>query len=143
MSNLSRLVLVVWMFVVLILSSTYTASLSSALTVRRLQPAVTDVKELIKNEAYVGCQEGSFIIDFLKSQGFEESKIRTYKSPENCDEALTKGSKNGGISAFFDVAPYTNIFLSKYCNKYLIFGPSHRTDGFAYVSTSPDYVIHE
>ncbi|KAK4365779.1 hypothetical protein RND71_013659 [Anisodus tanguticus] len=132
LNNLARLFVVVWMFVILILSSTYTASLSSRLTVQRIQPSITDVNELIKNRDFVGCQEGSFIVDFLKKQGFEGSRIRTFTSPDDCDEALSKGSKNGGISAFYDVIPYSKLFLSKHCDKYMTVGPTHRTDGFAF-----------
>lgn len=136
MNNLARLVVVVWMFVILILSSTYTASLSSRLTVQRLQPSIADVDELIKNREFVGCQEGSFIVDFLKKQGFEGSRIRTFTSPYDCNEALAIGSKNGGISAFYDVIPYSKHFLSKHCDKYMAVGPTHRTDGFAFVRTT-------
>lgn len=92
------------------------------------------MEALIKNGNYVGHQEGSFIADLLKGLGFEESKLKPYKFADECSEALTKGSKNGGISAFFDVAPHTKLFLSKYCNKYMTVGPTYRTDGFAFVS---------
>lgn len=132
--NLICLVLVTWAFVANLLISTYTASLSSRLTVQRLQPAVTDVMKLIRSGDYIGCQEGSFLVDFLKGLGFEESKIRTYKSTHDCDEALTNGSSNGGISAYFDVLPHINLFLSEFCGKYMIVGPTYRTGGFAFVS---------
>ncbi|KAL2478805.1 glutamate receptor 2.6 [Forsythia ovata] len=130
--NLICLVLVTWAFVASLLISTYTASLSSRLTVQRLQPAVTDVMKLIRSGDYIGCQEGSFLIDFLKGLGFEESKIKTYKSTDDCDEALTKGSSNGGISAYFDVLPHINILLTEFCGKYMIVGPTYRTGGFAF-----------
>ncbi|CAI9764829.1 unnamed protein product [Fraxinus pennsylvanica] len=130
--NLICLVLVTWAFVANLLISTYTASLSSRLTVQRLQPAATDVMELIRSRNYIGCQEGSFLVDFLKGLGFEESKIRTYKSTRDCDEALTKGSSNGGISAYFDVLPHIMLFLSEFCGKYMIVGPTYRTGGFAF-----------
>ncbi|CAA3014999.1 glutamate receptor -like [Olea europaea subsp. europaea] len=129
--NLICLVLVTWAFVANLLISTYTASLSSRLTVQRLQPAVTDVMKLIRSGDYIGCQEGSFLVDFLKGLGFEESKIRTYKSTHDCDEALTNGN-NGGISAYFDVLPHINLFLSEFCGKYMIVGPTYRTGGFAF-----------
>ncbi|KAL2478804.1 glutamate receptor 2.5 [Forsythia ovata] len=133
------LVLVGWAFVASLLISTYTASLSSRLTVQRLQPTVADVKELIKSGDYVGCQQGSFLVDFLKGLGFEESKIRTYKCTEDCHEALSKGSSNGGISAYFDVLPHIMLFLTQYCGKYMIVGPTYRTDGFgfAFPKSSP------
>ncbi|CAK9146062.1 unnamed protein product [Ilex paraguariensis] len=71
-SNLTRLVVVVWVFVMLIFSSSYTASLSSRLTAQRFRPTIKDVKELLENGHNVGCQEGSFMVDRLKGKGFEE-----------------------------------------------------------------------
>lgn len=138
-SNLARFVVVVWLFVVLILNSTYTASLSARLTVQRLQPAVTDVKELIRRGDYVGCHEGSFVPDLLLKLGFDKTKIRTYKHPEDTHEALSKGSQKGGngISVFFSVKSYTKLFLSKYCDKYTAVGPTYHTKGFAFVSSPP------
>lgn len=132
-SNLARLVVVVWMFVVLILNSTYTASLSSRLTVQRLRPDIADVKELIRKGHSVGCYQGSFVCDILRGVGFEDSKIKMYRFPEDYEEALSIGSKSGNISAFFDVLPYSKLFLAKYCDKYTIVGPTYRTEGFAFV----------
>ncbi|KAL0428928.1 UNVERIFIED_CONTAM: Glutamate receptor 2.8 [Sesamum radiatum] len=130
--SLLCLVLVTWAFVASLLNSTYTASLSSRLTVQRLQPTITDVKQLIKNGDYVGCQEGSFLVSFLRKLGFHQSKIKTYKSAEDCNEALVLGSENGGISAYYDVLPHIRMILSQYCGKYMIVGPTYRTDGFAF-----------
>ncbi|XP_073137095.1 glutamate receptor 2.2-like [Henckelia pumila] len=127
----ARGVVVVWMFVVLILSSTYTASLSARLTVQRLSPSVTDANELIRTGVYVGCQSGSFLVEYLEHLGFDKSKIRTYKKPELCAEALSKGSENGGIAALFSTRPYTNLFLSKYGDKYTTVGQTYPTDGYA------------
>ncbi|XP_060206070.1 glutamate receptor 2.8-like [Lycium barbarum] len=132
-SNLARLVVVVWLFVILILNSTYTASLSSRLTVQRLRPAIADVKELIRKGHSVGCYQGSFVCDILRGMGFKDSKIKMYRLPEDYKEALSYGSKSDNISAFFDVVPYSKLFLSKYCDKYTIVGPTFRTDGFAFV----------
>ncbi|KAK3032401.1 hypothetical protein RJ639_036418 [Escallonia herrerae] len=49
-SNLARFVLIIWFFLVLILTQSYTASLASMLTVQKLQPVITDVNELLKNK---------------------------------------------------------------------------------------------
>ncbi|KAK6140563.1 hypothetical protein DH2020_025694 [Rehmannia glutinosa] len=132
-SNLARLVLVIWIFVVLILSSTYTASLSARLTAWQLQQADTNINVLIRNGDYVGCRKGSFIVNYLQSLGFEESKIRIYDSLDDFDVALDKGSAKGGITAFFSRTPHTDLFLSKYCNKYMKVGIPYSTQGFAYV----------
>ncbi|XP_073137096.1 glutamate receptor 2.8-like [Henckelia pumila] len=128
-TNLARVVVGVWMFVVLILASTYTASLSARLTIQRLSPSITEANELIQSGAYVGCHNGSFIVDYLKHLGFDESKIKTYRKPELSQEALS----NGGIAALFSTRPYTNLFLLHYGDKYMTVGETYPTDGFAFV----------
>ncbi|KAE8720326.1 Apoptosis inhibitory protein 5 isoform 1 [Hibiscus syriacus] len=54
-SNLNRVVVVVWLFVVLILNSSYTASLTSMLTMQRLEPNVTDIEWLKRANVKIGC----------------------------------------------------------------------------------------
>lgn len=141
-ANLLCLILVAWALVASLLNSTYTASLSSRITLARLQPTVTDVAQLQKTGAYVGCQEGSFLVGFLVKLGYDESKIKTYQSAEACVDALSLGSENGGISAYFDVVPHIRLLLSHYCGKYMMVGPIHRTDGFAFVSNFHFFNIH-
>nr|GLL23299.1 glutamate receptor 2.1-like isoform X3 [Ipomoea trifida] len=130
-SNLSRFMIIVWTLVVLVLISSYTASLASMLTVQQLQPTVTDVKDLIKNGKYVGCQDGSFVSGMLKTV-FGTTKVRHYSSLEEYDEALTKGSENGGVDAIMDELPYLRIFLLKYHRKYTTVGPTYHTAGFGF-----------
>ncbi|XP_052209397.1 glutamate receptor 2.3-like [Diospyros lotus] len=126
-SNLGRFVVIVWCFVALILTQSYTASLTSMLTVQQIQP--TDLSELIKKNEKVGCQEGSFIKKILKQLGFDESRsIKIYKSSEELDELL----RNGSVAAAFDEIPYIKVFLSKYCSKYTMLPPTNRTDGFGF-----------
>ncbi|KAJ8758543.1 hypothetical protein K2173_000264 [Erythroxylum novogranatense] len=132
-SNLARFVIVIWCFVVLILTQSYTASLTSLLTVQKLQPTVTDVKELIRTGAYVGYLQGSFVLGLLKNLGFDESKLLVYRTLEEWDALFTKGSGNGGIAAAFDEVPYINLFLAKYCSKYTTVEPTFKTDGFGFV----------
>ncbi|KAL0393891.1 UNVERIFIED_CONTAM: Glutamate receptor 2.7 [Sesamum latifolium] len=132
-SNLARFVLIIWFLVVLILTQSYTASLASMLTVQKLQPTVNDVNVLIRNKEYVGYMQGSFIFGLLKKMNFDESRLVEYKSPEELDELLTKGSGNGGIAAAFHEIPYIKLFLSKYCSKYMMVEPIHKADGFGFV----------
>ncbi|KAF8035517.1 hypothetical protein BT93_C1520 [Corymbia citriodora subsp. variegata] len=132
-SNLTRLVLTVWVFVVLILTQSYTASLSSFLTVQRLTPKFVDVQDLVRNHLYVGYQKGSFVRGLLVRQlNFEESRLIPYGSPEEYHDALSKGSGNGGVAAIFDELPFIKIFLARYCNKYKMVGPTYKTDGFGF-----------
>nr|XP_034917814.1 glutamate receptor 2.8-like [Populus alba] len=134
-SNLSRAVVIIWCFVVLILTQSYTASLTSLLTVQQLRPTVTDVHELIKKGEYVGYQHGCFVKGILLDLGFDESKLIVYNTTEQWDDLLSKGSGNGGIAAAFDEVPYTRLFLSKYCSKYAMIDPTFKTDGFGFVSS--------
>ncbi|RVW72738.1 Glutamate receptor 2.7 [Vitis vinifera] len=107
-SNLARFVVIIWFFVVLILTQSYTASLTSMLTVQQLKPTITDINELIKNGERVGYQKGSFVYEFLKSS-------------------------DGGIAAAFEEIPYVKLFLAKYCSKYTAVQPTYKFDGFGFV----------
>lgn len=126
--------MVVWIFVVLILTQSYTASLTSMLTVQQLKPEVQDVKELIKKGEPVAYQQGSFVQGLLKQIGFKEAQLKSYKGCEELDELLSKGSKNGGVAAVFDEIPYMRLFLGSYCHKYSMVQPTYKTGGFGFVS---------
>ncbi|KAG5538083.1 hypothetical protein RHGRI_025240 [Rhododendron griersonianum] len=133
-SNLSRFVIIVWVFVVLVLTSSYTASLTSMLTVQKLKPSVTNISDLILSKEYVGYQQGSFVKGLLKNKTFDTSKLKDYGTFEQYDEALSNGSKNGGVAAIIDELPYIRLFLSnpKYCAKYTMVGPFYKTAGFGF-----------
>ena len=135
-SNLSRFVLIVWVFVVLVLTSSYTASLTSRLTVQKLKPTVTDITDLIKSEHCVGYQKGSFVAEFLMNIGFNPTNLKNYSTLEEFDDALSRGSRNGGVDAIIDEIPYARLFLARYCTKYTLVGPIHKTTGFGFVSLS-------
>ncbi|KAM3375169.1 glutamate receptor 2.9 [Capsicum galapagoense] len=131
-SNFTRFVLIVWVFVVLVLTSSYTASLTSMLTVQQLQPTITDLNDLIKTGEYVGYQKGSFVKDILKHMKFDSSKFRSYSTLEEYNDALSRGSKNGGVGAIVDELPYLRLFLNKYCRKYIMVGPTYKAAGFGF-----------
>lgn len=131
-SNLSRFVVIVWVFVVLILTSSYTASLTSMLTVQQLQPAVAEIGDLIKKGDYVGYLADSFVKGLLLNLGFDKSRLRPYRSPQQYAEALSKGSNNGGVSAIVDEIPYLRVFLKDYCGNYTMAGPTYKTGGLGF-----------
>ncbi|TVU12247.1 hypothetical protein EJB05_45882, partial [Eragrostis curvula] len=128
----SKVVVVIWCFVMLVLVQSYTASLSSLLTAQRLQPSVTDPRQLLRNGDYVGYQNGSFVHALLRRLQFDEHKIKVLSTLEEYADALRKGSKHGGVSAIFDEIPYLNSFLSQYGKEFQIVGPIDRTDGFGF-----------
>ncbi|EOY29255.1 Glutamate receptor [Theobroma cacao] len=133
-SNLARFVVIIWCFVVLILTQSYTASLTSLLTVQQLQPTVTYIQELLKKEKKVGFLKGSFIEGILKGRfRFPESQLIEYQSPEELHDLFTKGSANGGVAATLNEIPYMKLFLAKYWFKYTAVEPKLRTNGFGFV----------
>ncbi|CAI9094780.1 OLC1v1030576C1 [Oldenlandia corymbosa var. corymbosa] len=132
-SNSARFVLIIWFWVVVILIQSYTASLTSMLTVQQLQPTVTNVNELLKNKAYVGYQKGSFVTAMLVRMGFEKFRLVEYNSVDELHKLFTIESGNGGIAAAFDEIPYMKLFLATYCNQYTTVQPTYKTDGFAFV----------
>ncbi|XVF47776.1 hypothetical protein PTKIN_Ptkin03bG0137900 [Pterospermum kingtungense] len=137
-TNCSRMVLVLWIFLAFILMQSYTANLSSILTVNQLQPTIPTIKEL--RTRYVGYQNLSFVKDFLINQlEFKENMLKPYGSVDDYEEALSKGSDNEGVSAIFDEIPYIKLFLAEYTTGYMMVGPTYRTDGlgFAFPIGSP------
>ncbi|TYG60105.1 hypothetical protein ES288_D07G041500v1 [Gossypium darwinii] len=132
-SNLSRFVVIIWCFVVLVLTQSYTASLTSLLTVEQLQPTVTDINQLLKRRESVGFLSASFVKDTLLEMKFDESHIKKYGTLEELHDLFTEGSAKGGISAALDEIPYIRLFLSKYCGKYTTVKPTFKTDGFGFV----------
>ncbi|XP_068307398.1 glutamate receptor 2.8-like [Pyrus communis] len=132
-SNLARCVVIIWCFLVLILTQSYTASLASLLTVQHLQPTVTDVNLLLKNGHNVAYQSDSFVLGILKQLRFPDEKIKTFRSPEELNELFQNGNKKDGISAAFDENPYMKLFIAKYCSKYTMVEPTFKADGFGFV----------
>lgn len=129
-SNLARIVLIIWFFVVLILQQSYTASLSSILTVEQLQPTLNDLTELARTNDKVGYLVDSFMPNLLKGMNFDETRLIPYNSADEYNEALS----NGTVAAVVDEIPYLKVFLHKYCDKYTMVGPTYKTDGFGFVS---------
>ncbi|KAM0069742.1 putative periplasmic binding protein-like I [Helianthus debilis subsp. tardiflorus] len=127
-SNLSRFVVIVWVFVVLVLQTSYIASLTSMLTIQQLQPAFKDIHDLMRQGDNVGYREGSFVAQMLRDMGFEDAKLKGYDSLETYDHALS----NGSVSAIFDELPYLKLFLANHRNKYMMVGPTYKSAGFGF-----------
>ena len=125
----------------MILTQSYTASLTSLLTFEQLQPTVTDVRVLIKKGEYVGYQKGSFVLGLLLDLGFDKSKLLEYSSAEECHRLFSKGSGNGGIAASFDELAYIKLILSRCCSKYTMIDPKFKTGGLGFVSSLSYLVI--
>lgn len=136
MSTLGRLVLLIWLFVVLIINSSYTASLTSMLTVQQLTSHIKGIDSLIESREPIGYQEGSFAFNYLNEQlNIPKSLLIPLHSEEGYDEALRKGPSNGGVAAIVDERAYMELFLSSRC-EYTIVGQEFTKNGWGFVSIS-------
>ncbi|KAF5197310.1 Glutamate receptor 2.2 [Thalictrum thalictroides] len=108
-------------------------SLYKLLTEDNGQSNIKDARDLVKSGVYVGYQKGSLVEMLLKQLNFDESQLKVYNSLEEYDEALSKGSKKGGVTAIFDEIPYIKLLLTKYCGKYKRIGRPIEMDGFGLV----------
>lgn len=139
MSGLGRLVMLIWLFVVLILTSSYTASLTSILTVQQLSSPITGIDSLKASDEPIGFQVGSFAEHYLAEDlGIAKSRLIALGSPEEYANALLLGPKKGGVAAIVDERPYVEIFLSSQCTFRIVGQEFTRSGwGFAYPRDSP------
>ncbi|KAG6502757.1 hypothetical protein ZIOFF_035044 [Zingiber officinale] len=138
-STLTRFVLIVWMFVVLIINSSYTAGLTSLLTVRQLSSNIKGLESLISGSYPIGFQVGSFVRDYMiEDLSIDESRLVPLNGPNEYADALDLGPQNGGVAAVVDELPYVELFLSDNC-RYMTVGQEFTRSGwgFAFPRDSP------
>ncbi|WCJ31132.1 glutamate receptor 2 [Euphorbia peplus] len=126
----TRFVLTPWLFLILIVTSTYTANLSSMLTNPQLEPTKMSVSSLKRTNATVGCDGSSFNFWYLKEVlGFKEDNIKNISSPDDFTNSLS----NGKIRVAFMLSPHAKVFVSEHCKEFTISGPTFKLTGFGYV----------
>ncbi|GAB4838671.1 hypothetical protein Ancab_028215 [Ancistrocladus abbreviatus] len=112
-STLGRMVLVIWLFVVLIIQSSYTASLTSILTVQQLSSTIKGIDSLMVSTEPIGFQVGSFAENYLNNElSIPRSRLVPLNSPEEYADALLRGR----VAAVIDERPYIELFLSNHCH---------------------------
>ncbi|KAF7806606.1 glutamate receptor 2.9-like [Senna tora] len=122
----SRFVLVTWLILAFVLMQSYSASLSSFLTVGQLRA------NLVNDMKSIGYQCGSeYLRKLLEDQlSFKAERLRPLCSIEEYREALDRGRYNGGVDAIFDEVPYIKVFLNQYgSSNYTMVGPRYHTNG--------------
>ncbi|KAM4129097.1 hypothetical protein ACJW30_02G218700 [Castanea mollissima] len=138
-STLGRLVLIIWLFVVLIINSSYTASLTSILTVQKLSSSVKGIESLINSKDPIGYQQNSYVRNYLVEElGIHESRLVPLNMPEDYAKALKEGPGGGGVAAVVDERAYVDLFLSTRC-EFSIVGQEFTKAGwgFAFPRDSP------
>ncbi|XP_071922824.1 glutamate receptor 2.7-like [Coffea arabica] len=129
-SNLSRLVLATWLFVTVVVTTCFTAAVTSWMTVPKIEPSIVDIDYLLGTDAPVGCNNNSYIGRFLTNVlHFKPENVRRIGSISDYPEAFQRGT----IKAAFLAAPHAKVFLAKYCKGYTEAGPKFKLGGFGFV----------
>lgn len=124
----------VWLFVALIISQSYTASLTSMLTVQRLEPKVANIETLRNSNAVIGYSKKAYVKDYLLDVlHFNPNNIKNFSSFEECAEDLKTGKTAGVLLEI----PTAKVFQAKYCKSFTTVGPTYKAGGYGFVIISP------
>lgn len=135
--------LVFWLFVVLIINSSYTASLTSILTVQQLSSKVKGIDSLISSTDPIGIQDGSFAYHYLIQElNIAESRLRIMKTQDDYINNLERGPNGGGVAAIVDELPYIQLFLTNTKCDYTIVGQEFTKSGWGFVSIPISLSFH-
>ncbi|KAF8029456.1 hypothetical protein BT93_E1998 [Corymbia citriodora subsp. variegata] len=126
----TRIMLVIWFFVALILTQSYTASLTSMLTVGKLKPILPTIERLRTSKARVGLPPNAIIDDYMTNTlNFSKEVIVPIKNTSSYGDEF----RSGKISALFLEYPYMKAFFTQYCDGYLTIGDGYNLGGFGFV----------
>ncbi|KAG5516992.1 hypothetical protein RHGRI_037663 [Rhododendron griersonianum] len=120
-SNYARIVVVVWLFLALVLTQSYTANLTSMLTISRLRPKLWSPSK-------VGCDKNTFMHNYVRD-------VLNYKNVSlisDGDEYLREFEADNISAAFLEI-PYAKVFVNRHCRKFTIIGTTYRFGGFGFI----------
>ena len=128
---MSYFLLVPWLMLTLIVTTTFTASLGSIITSSQVVPSDLDIDSLKRTNAALACDGNPFTVSYLeKKLGFKPKNIRNITSIDDYSEVLS--SEN--IKAAFLLTPDAKVFLAKYCREgFTKSGPAFNLGSFAFV----------
>lgn len=122
---MSRFVVIVWIFAVLILTSNYTATLTSVMTVQQIRGS--------KSNENIGFFSASIAANVVKDNpAFHGPRYKGLQTADDFINAL----KNGTISYIVDEVPYVKLFVAKYPSEFEIVKTESVTNGFGFVKST-------
>ena len=124
-----------WLVAVLIFTSSYTTSLSSIIIAQQQQqqtPTIRSFQDLQNSRLHIGCQEGSFTLDYLKNHSrISSDRLITLDTDKQYVEALDLNK----VATIIDESPYIETFLTSLGCKYTIVDSNiGYFGGFSFVS---------
>lgn len=112
--------LALWLFVIVVVTESYTAVLSFMMTVPMLQPSIPAVDYLQKTNATVGCNGQGFIVTYLvNTLKFRQENIKKI----NCISQYAEDFEKGHIAAAFFISPHAKVFLAENSKRYIMAKP--------------------
>ncbi|XP_027918723.1 glutamate receptor 3.6-like isoform X2 [Vigna unguiculata] len=131
-STLGRFVLIIWLFVVLVLTSSYTASLTSILTVEQLSSQFKGIESLIASNEPVGFVKDTFTENYITAElHMDRSRLVPLNSMLEYEKALKDGPARGGVAAIIDERAYMELFLATRC-EFSIAGQEFTKSGWGF-----------
>ncbi|XP_013660762.2 glutamate receptor 1.2 [Brassica napus] len=128
--NLSRFVVTVWVFAVLILTTSYTATLTSMMTVQQIR--------FNSNKDFVGHLSGSLIAKMaLTSPRFRPTNTKGLNTSTDYAQALL----NNTVSFIVDELPYLKVLLGENLGKFLMVKAQCNTNGFGFMFQKGDELV--
>lgn len=125
--------IIVWLFVMLILTQVYTNMITTMLrSSQQGEPSISNVDSLRHTNAAIGCDgQSQTIWHLVKVLGFKRRNIRTIASMNDYEEALSSGR----IKTAFLLTPYAKVFLAKHCAHFTEIKSTHpfNLGGFGFV----------
>ncbi|KAA3457461.1 glutamate receptor 3.6-like isoform X2 [Gossypium australe] len=129
--NLTYFVLAPWLVLILVVSSTYTQSFTSMITTSSdtESSSCLDIEDLKKTNAIVGCdmEDSIMLQNLVEYIGFQRKNIKHI--PQSSIDDYAKALSTGKIKAAFFWAPYSGLFLAKYCKGFRSWGPNRNLRG--------------
>lgn len=131
-SPIGQLIMVAWLLFVLLLSSSYTAGLSSFLTTNILSSTTQSILSLKASGKQIGYRRGSIVLDYLTIR-FQIPMAQT--TPLRTAADFINNITAGAVVAIVDELPYANIMLSTLSSSscdFQISGPPLTSQGFGF-----------
>ncbi|XVE87128.1 hypothetical protein DITRI_Ditri18aG0091400 [Diplodiscus trichospermus] len=133
-NSLTYFVLAPWLFLILVVTSTYTASFTSMITSSDsgTDSSLLDIENLKITNAIIGCDENSIIFRYIVEVfGFQRKNIKHIDQSSIDDYA--KALSSGNIKAAYFLTPYASVFLAKYGKDFRSWNPIRNLRGSAVV----------
>ncbi|KAJ0253028.1 hypothetical protein HA466_0121280 [Hirschfeldia incana] len=128
--NLSRFVVTVWVFAVLILTTSYTATLTSMMTVQQIR--------FNSNEDSVGHLSGSLIANMsLTNSRFRPTNTKGLNNSTDYAKALLDNT----VSFIVDELPYLKVLLEENPAKFAMVKAHYNTIGFGFMFQKGDELV--